>query len=145
MSIIIIKDRLKLIFHSMSLPSASLVWHCPFVILYSSEDGCVNGKGYKEYACIKLNGENDGDTEFAVNSIYTKKTDAFSGWDEWKEKNKKGVEYELDLRRKNERIILKTNNLGIEIESITTVKDGSGDVFAALSGDQVALTDIRVL
>ncbi|MBO4374388.1 MAG: HD domain-containing protein [Lachnospiraceae bacterium] len=140
-----IKNRLKIIFHAMSLPSANLVWHCPFVILFSSDDGCVNGSGYKEYACIKLCGENDGDTEFATNSISVKKTDEFSGWDRWKEMNKKGLECEVSLRRKDDRIILKTKNLGIEIESITAIRDVRGDVYAALSGDQVALTDIRVI
>ena len=51
---------------------------------------------------------------------------------------------EINIKKKDSRITVKTTNLGIETESITTVKEDRGKVFAALTGDQVALTDIRV-
>ncbi|MBQ3898675.1 MAG: HD domain-containing protein, partial [Lachnospiraceae bacterium] len=38
-----IKDRLRILFHTMSLPGANLVWHCPYIVLYTSEDGQVGG------------------------------------------------------------------------------------------------------
>ena len=31
-------DGMRLMFHSMSLPTATLIWNCPSVVLYSSED-----------------------------------------------------------------------------------------------------------
>ena len=72
-----VKDGLVLAFHTMSLPGANLVWHCPYVVLFSSADGQVGGKDYREFGLIKLNGENEGDTEFAHNSILVRKTEAF--------------------------------------------------------------------
>ena len=54
------------------------------------------------------------------------------------------MECKVAFRRKNGRIVLKTKNLGIEIENITDVTDDLDKVFVALTGDQVAITDIRV-
>ena len=139
-----LKDRLRIRFHSMSLPGANFVWHCPYAVIFSSDDGYVYGPNYKEYGNIKLYGENDGDTENASNSISVKKTDAFPGWDTWKKECKEGLECELLLKKKDNRIILRTGNLGIEMENTTIVKGNPGKVYVALTGDQVALTDIRV-
>ena len=49
---IAISDELHIGFHTMSLPSAALVWHCSYIIIFYSEDHMVGGKGYKEYALI---------------------------------------------------------------------------------------------
>ena len=54
------------------------------------------------------------------------------------------MECEVDIVRKGDRIILKTENLGINIENVTTVTDDRSKVYVSLSGDQVALTDIRI-
>ncbi|OON86987.1 hypothetical protein BXO88_05440 [Oribacterium sp. C9] len=40
--------------------------------------------------------------------------------------------------------IIKTENLGISIESTTTIKEETEKVYAALTGDRIALTDIRL-
>ncbi|MCR4656859.1 MAG: HD domain-containing protein [Lachnospiraceae bacterium] len=139
-----LKDKVKLAFHTMSLPGASLVWHCPYIVLYSSDDSKAGGENYREYAMIKLNGENDAENEFALNRFIMKKKERFPGWDEWKEINKKGMECEILFERKGNQITLRTENLGIFIENITTIKEESPKVYAALTGDQVALTDIRL-
>ncbi|MBO4337322.1 MAG: HD domain-containing protein [Lachnospiraceae bacterium] len=140
-----IKDRLRLAFHTMSLPGASLVWHCPYIVLFGSSDGTVNGEDYREYAFIKLNGEHNGSNDHAVNRFVMKKSDDFPGWEAWKEKNREGIECEISLRRKKNSIVLKTRTLGISIENTTTLIDEKAKVYIALTGDQVALTDIRIV
>ena len=35
-----ITDGMKITFHTQSLPTARLVWHCPFVSIFTSENGC---------------------------------------------------------------------------------------------------------
>ncbi len=140
-----IKNGMRVRFHSMSLPSADLVWHCPYIVLFSSEDGKVYGKGYREYALIKLNGEKEGVSRFAENTFVMKKTDAFTGWDKWKEICKAGMECEIRLKKKGKRITTATINSGIIIENTTVPEDASKPVYIALTGDQVALTDIRIL
>ena len=72
-----IKDKMKLFFHFRNLPDANLVWHCPYVILFYSEDGQVHGKNYQEYAVIKFDGEDNGSNELAENNFTTRKTESF--------------------------------------------------------------------
>nr|MCR5000826.1 diguanylate cyclase [Lachnospiraceae bacterium] len=139
-----VKDGLKLMFHTMSLPMAFLVWHCPYIVVFYSEDGLINGPGYTEYAMIKLNGEDNGSKDYVTNVFTMKKTAAFKDWNVWKEKNKIGFEVEVDFTRKGKKIVLSTENLGIRIHNAMTVLDDHDDIYVALTGDQVALTDIRV-
>lgn len=139
-----VSGKHRLCFHTMSLPEADLIWHCPYIVLFYSDDRKVGGAGYREYNLIKLNGEDQGDKEFARNRFIVKTTPEFPGWEKWKEINKEGMECEVSLEKKGNRVILKTENLGINIENITTVTDDKSTVYVALSGDQVALTDIRI-
>ena len=139
-----INDGRRIFFHTMSLPMANLVWHCPYIVIFYSDDGQVNGPGYKEYALVKLNGEDNGSNEYAQNSFVMKKKDEFKGWESWKDRNKEGLEVEIDFVRRGRRITFSTSNLGIEITNTTTVDDGPDTVYVAITGDQVALTDIRV-
>ena len=139
-----LKDKIKIEFHTMSLPGASFVWHCPYIVLFYSDDKCVNGDNYREYALIKLNGECEEKDKGAVNRFSAKKKDDFPGWEAWKTANKEGMECEISLEKKRGRIITTTENLGICIENITEIKENPGVVYVALTGDQCALTDIRV-
>ena len=138
-----IEERMRIRFHAMTLPSAELVWHCPYVVIFSSEDGQVDGEGYREYALIKLNGEIEEHEEGIKNTFKMKRDDSFPGWDKWKEVCKAGMECELSVRKKGHRIMLATDNLGIHIEDSISIPDMPETVYLALTGDQVALTDIR--
>lgn len=139
-----LKSSLLVEFHSMSLPSASLAWHCPYILVYSSEDGKVHGKDYKEYALVKINGEYSADNKHANNDFDMRKTDEFPGWEAWKVINKRGKECSVELVRRNNKISLHTENLGIIVDDHITLHDNSKNVYVALTGDQVALTDIRI-
>ena len=138
-----IKDGRDIIFHAMSLPSASLVWHCPYIVIFHSDDRKVGGKNYREDALIKLNGEVEAG-EGAQTGFSMKKSPAFQGWDRWKQEFLKGLECEVIFQKTGNRVTLRTQNLGIEIESVTTV-DENAKIYAAVTGDRVAVTDIRVL
>ncbi len=139
-----LSGHIRLLFHSMSLPSANMIWHCPSIVIYYSKDGIVFGPDYREYDLIKLDGEEDGDKEYVTNRFKMKRKEEFPGWNLWKEKNKAGLDYEVYVEKKGNRIKVKTSNLGIELENITTVLDDPEKVYVAITGDQVALTDIRV-
>ncbi len=141
---IALTDHIRINFHSMSLPSANLVWHCPYIVLFYSDDKKVYGEGYREYAMIKLNGESDPTKEFAENKFVIKKTEKFQNWGAWKKTGHRGMECEVRIKRRGNTITTLTENLGIYIENITTLKDGNSKVYVALTGDQVALTDIRI-
>ena len=137
-------NEVKFVFHTESLPSANLIWHCPFVIVYYSDDKRPEGDSYKEYALVKLNGEGTGNESYAENYIHMKKNEDFKGWDVWKEKNKEGVECAVTVVRKGDTVTVTSSNFGVEVENVTKLLDNPKELYVALTGDEVALTDIRV-
>ena len=138
-----IKDSMTITFHTMSLPTARLVWHCPSYVIFSSEDGTVNGPGYKEFSLVRLDGENWEGENLADNQIIVNRQD-FRGWDSWKKVNKKGYDCSVSFSRRGNKIESYTENEGIFIRNITEIKVEAEEIFVALSGDQVALTNIRI-
>ncbi len=137
-------DGLRIAFHTMSLPTANLIWHCPFILLYSSDDGKPDGTGYKEIACIRLDGENATFNGVAHNDTLVYRGEDFVSWDEWKKVNKRGYECEVDFRRRRNRILTATDNCGIRVRNTTTITDKTENIYVVITGDQCAITDIRV-
>ena len=132
-------------FHSMSLPTARLVWHCPYISVYTSEDGSVDGPGYQEFVLVRIDGENWESDIHEENKVNVSFTEAFTGWIDWKDKNKEGLDCEVTAHREGNVITIKTENFGIAIRSVTTIKDENvGKIYVALTGDQVAITDIHI-
>ena len=137
-----IKDGMKIIFHSMTLPNAGLIWHCPYIALCNSKEG-ENAENYREYSFIRIDGESWQTPQSVKNEMVVERKDEFPGWDEWKIKNKQGFDCMVSFERKNDRIIMSTENFGIKIVSTTYLKN-SDEAFAILTGDQCALTNIRI-
>ena len=75
-----IKGNMQISFHTQSLPTARLVWHCPFVSIYSSKDGSVNGEGYREFLLLRLDGETWESDSHAENKVIIDHTRDFPGW-----------------------------------------------------------------
>ncbi|MBP1591330.1 MAG: HD domain-containing protein, partial [Oscillospiraceae bacterium] len=140
---ILIDGRLKVEFHAMSLPSSRQTWHCPYIILFYSEDGRVNGPDYHEYTVIKLNGEISGDDDLTFNSLELNKED-FGGWENWRQRSMEGAECTALFRIKNGTVITTVTYAGLSIENATDIYDFPDKLYVALSGDQCALTDIRI-
>ena len=93
---------------------------------------------------VKLNGEGTGNEAFAENYIHMKKTEDFKNWDIWKEKNKEGVECTVTVVRKGDTVTVTSSNFGVSVENVTKILDNPKELYVALTGDEVALTDIRV-
>ena len=49
-----VRDGMKIVFHTMSFPTARLVWHCSTCVIFSSDDGTVKGPNYKEFALTNI-------------------------------------------------------------------------------------------
>ncbi len=142
-----VKNGMRLSFHTMSLPTARLIWHCPYVVLFSSRDGRVNGEGYREYAVIRLDGENREDECSAQTRISVKREADFENWESWKKRNKEGFDCTVSFAREGGRVTISTRNLGLAVKSETMLPENrpAGEtLYAALTGDQCALTNIRV-
>ncbi|MBO4403766.1 MAG: HD-GYP domain-containing protein [Treponema sp.] len=139
-----LENSLELTFHSKSLPTANLIWHCPFVCIYSSEDGNVDGKDYQRFVLLRFDGENWNSDSSAENTIYVNKSYGFTTWDAWKELNKNGMDCTVSIVRKGNVITVFTENGGISIRCKTVIKSEVSKVYVALTGDQVALTGIKI-
>ncbi|MBR4180342.1 MAG: HD domain-containing protein [Treponema sp.] len=137
-------DEMEISFHSKSLPTARLVWHCPFVVLYTSDDATVNGPGYREFALIRFDGENWETDDRLENKMIVSKNAAFTGWDVWKVMNRIGFDCTVTFKRKGNVLTVFTENGGISIKNITTLDQSVKNVYVTLTGDQCAITNIRI-
>lgn len=133
---------MKIQFHTMSLPTARLIWHCPFAVLYTADDGQVNGKNFRELTVVRLDGEGWEDDDAAENHVFVNKLDSFT---DWKERNKAGQDAELMYHIEKGKITITTTYCGLSLRSVTTVTEDIPRIFTALTGDQCALTNIRII
>ncbi|WP_294753674.1 HD-GYP domain-containing protein [uncultured Ruminococcus sp.] len=139
-----VSDGMRLSFHSMSLPTARLVWHCPFVVLYTSDDGQVDGNNYRELTVVRLDGEGWEEDDYSENRVNVSKLESFTDWNDFKAKNKEGQDCELLFGIKSGRITISTEYCGLSICCVTTVTDDVPKLYTALTGDQCAITNIRI-
>ncbi|MBP5608618.1 MAG: HD domain-containing protein [Lachnospiraceae bacterium] len=139
-----VADGMRILFRSQSLPVADLVHHCAYILLFTSDDGEVNGKNYAEYACIRLDGDDATDMGQAENKLTVHKNEEFEGWDEFKAINRRGLDYEVTFSRKKNKIYFYTENAGISIECETIVPKDKDNVYVALTGNLCAIMDIRI-
>ena len=139
-----VTDSMEINFHAQSLPTARLIWHCPFVTVFTSKDGRVGGEGYREFLLMRLDGENWESDTHVSNVVEISHTGAFVGWNTWKVKNREGLDCRVCIQREGNIVTMTTENLGIVIASVTTVKDEVDELYVALTGDQCLLTNIRI-
>ena len=136
-------DSMEIDFHSKSLPTARLIWHCPFICLFNSSNGDVKDKDYREFALIRIDGEVWETGDYASNDVVVSKNKNFDGWDKWKKLNKDGLDCHVTLKREGKVITVVTENGGILVKSTTTIRTDDDKVYVALTGDQCALTNIN--
>lgn len=141
---ILITDEMKISFHTMSLPTASLIWHCAYIVLFSSLDGTVNGENYVEYGLIRTDGEYWDVDQENNNKIVAYINDDFNGWDAWKKANKEGLDYAISIKKNKNLITVSTQNAGISIKNTTNFADMPPKIYVALTGDQCAISNIRI-
>ena len=95
-------------------------------------------------AVLVKDGENWESDDHVENKFEVSQLASFEGWNVWKDEHRKGLDCVVKINRDGNVITMQTENLGIAIRSVTTVLDDVQDVYVALTGDQCALTNIRV-
>lgn len=139
-----ISGDMKLSFHVQALPNARIIWHCPYLSVFTSDNGMVDGDNYREFVMIRLDGEELEDNVLTLNGDTFTLTEDFKGWDAWKEGLKEGIDCEVDIRFDGSTFALTTENLGIAAHSVTAIPSDHGELYIALTGDQCAITNIRI-
>ena len=93
---------------------------------------------------MRLDGECwEGDPDCDIN-LLVNKNDNFNGWDDWKEYLRKGFDVTVQFERKDNLITVRTENNGISIRNTSIIRGDVKDIYVALTGDQCAITNIRV-
>ncbi len=139
-----IQDGTVISFHAKGLPTSRLVWHCPFIGIFSSENGLVNGPSYRSFSLLRLDGEClEEDSESKV-SILVNKTDDFESWNAWKSFVKDGFDCTVTFEKKDNTVTVRTVNDGIYIKSTTEILCRQDKLYATVTGDQCAITNIRI-
>ena len=139
-----LKDKMTIRFHAKTMPPARLIWHCPYIRLFYSEDQKVDGPGYKNFIVVRLDGENWDSDPTADNEVNVEVGDDFVGWDVWKERHRQGFECEVRITREDDKIHIETENFGLKVSATTVIKQKTPEVYVCLTGDIVALTNIRI-
>lgn len=104
----------------------------------------MGGPNYREYSLIRLDGENWAPGDYSTNKTNINYTDEFTDWEAWKEVNKAGLDVEASFEKTGNLITLITKNKGIEIHNVTKISETPETVYIALTGDQCAITNIRI-
>ena len=128
----------------MSLPTARLVWHCPYIDLFCSDDGSVYGESYRDLAFIRFDGEFwecDPSCTIEPDAV---KNENFGNWEAWKKFCKDGYDAVVTFRVSENRVTVITENAGIAIHHTAVLKDIEKPLYTALTGDQAAITNIRI-
>ena len=139
-----VTDGMRLSFHSKSLPTARLIWHCPYIVLFTSDDGRFMGENYREFALMRFDGESwerEGEID---NKPVIRIGDSFTDWNTWKKLNKQGMDFEVLFRREGNKVTMTTENAGIFIADTLTVNYDVPEIYAAITGDQIAVTNIHI-
>ncbi|MCR5596107.1 MAG: HD domain-containing protein [Lachnospiraceae bacterium] len=143
--VVLLKDAMTLSFHAQSLPTARLVWQCPYLKVFSSPEGKADGEGYHEYMFLKMDGEVNEVQEYATNESSVDHDPDFAGWNQWIETNKQGTDFKLRISREDgNRIIVDAENPSFKVHAVANVLEDLKDVYIALTGDQTAISNIRV-
>ncbi len=138
------KEGMEISFHTKSLPTARLVWHCAYLVLYWSADKKPKGKSFMEYALIRLDGEFWESENVSSNKMTANKLSTFEGWEAWKNANMEGIDCSVTFKREGNKITATTENLGISLKNVTTILEEKDEVYLTLTGDQCVITNIRI-
>ncbi len=141
---VLIEGKLDFSFYAMSLPASRRLWHCPSVVIFSSDNGKVYGPNYKEFALIRFDGECWDDYTPSLNSTSISYNEKFQDWENWKKSNREGVHCTVSIAREPESIIVDAQDSGINIHNTTKIPGTVKKLYCAFTGDQVAITSIHV-
>ncbi len=93
---------------------------------------------------MRLDGECwEADADCDV-KLMTNKNDDFADWNVWKNTVKAGIDCTVTLERKGDDVTVRTENAGVYIKATSIIRNCPGEIYVALSGDQCALTNIRI-
>ncbi|MCR5358213.1 MAG: diguanylate cyclase, partial [Lachnospiraceae bacterium] len=139
-----IENGLKITLHAKSLPTARLVWHCPYIDIFCADDGKMGGENYRDLAFMRFDGESWSCDDNCALDLNVNHSKSFEGWDAWKKFAQDGFDAEIGFNVEDNEITVITENSGIFIRNKVIMTEIDRPIYAAITGDQVAITNIRI-
>ncbi len=140
------KEMHSVRFKSTTNPDGELVWFVPTVIVFSSEDGAIGGKGYDELGVFVSGGYSWKVGSSIDESIRVTKTDAFRDYDQWIQRNKTGMEYKASVVRYGSLVNIKIENDLLIVDGELILPNGfDKKVYFAITGERCRIEDYAIL
>ncbi len=98
---------------------------------------------YHDLTFLRFDGEFWVYDENCSVSPDTEKNSDFHGWDAWKEYNKAGYDTDVTFAVDGNMITVMTENAGVSVRHTVMLNNIEGPIYTAITGDQVAITNIR--
>ena len=104
----------------------------------------MNGSTYHDLAFMRFDGECWECDPGCHADLGSLKTGDFVDWDTWKRFNQDGYDVEVRFAVEGNKITVMTENAGISVRNDFTLTGIDKTVYAAVTGDQVAITNIKI-
>lgn len=103
----------------------------------------MNGENYRDLAFVRFDGECCESNPNCSVELNVKKTEQYEDWDTWKKYNQDGYDAVVKFKVDHDQITVITENAGISISNTFIMNGIDRTIYAAITGDQVAITNIR--
>ena len=134
-----------LTYHNVTMEDADQNWDTPSILLYTSDDGSAQGdmeaNHYKEFCLTRSDayGIKGLAKEYQYDSY---RMGEWASWEDWLEKNKKGVDCHVMAVRCKQYVMLRMEIEGVIITARTTLpKDAGEDIYIAVTGEKCTISD----
>ena len=104
----------------------------------------MDGRNYRDLAFSRFDGEAWECDPNSSLKLSVKTLDSFEGWDAWKEFLREGFDAVVRFKVEGNTITIITENCGISIRNKVTITGIDKKIYVAITGDQIALTNIRL-
>ena len=105
----------------------------------------MNDDTYRDLAFMRFDGECWECDPSCHAELNVTTTDAFESLDAWMKHNQDGFDATVTFKADKNRITVITENAGISIRNTVTLTGIDRTIYTAVTGDQTAITNIRIL
>jgi len=131
----------KTCFDSRTNEDSEFIWETPAIIIYSSEDGELLGPNYEDLAVIRSAGYSwrAGSALFDETTLI--RSDSFENWNNWLDKNKEGLKYNISVKRDKNIIRVSIENELITLKcNVTLPDDFSKGIYVCATGENCVVS-----
>jgi len=131
-------------FISTTNEDAEYLWYVPSVIIYSSNDGSMDGEDYDEFAVFASTGYSWKASIALKETSKLKKKKAFENWEQWTTLNRQGMKYSVSAKRKGNTVkaTIDTELLSIDA-SVVLPNSFNQDLYFAITGERCSISNIE--